>query len=357
MRALVLVGGQGTRLRPLTNDVPKQMLPVVGRPMIARVLEWLARASIEEAILSLGYIPDAFMSAFPAGEWAGVKLSYVVEPEPLDTAGAIRFAAHEAGADDERILVVNGDVLTDLDIVELVAAHEAHGGCATIALTPVEDPSAYGVVPTEPDGAVQEFIEKPPAGTAPTNHVNAGTYVIDPEAIAAIPADRRSSIEREVFPLLVEKRQLFAMPSDAYWIDTGTPLSYIRAQVDVVTGVRRGMELDGVVIDGGCYLGDGAAAHGTVGSSFLGAGARIEDGAVVECSVVDAGVTVEAGAVVRDAILLPGAVVRAGASVTRGIVGWDAVVSADATVTNGAIVGRDTVLEVGSVVDGAVPSV
>ena len=185
MKAVVLVGGEGTRLRPLTLTTPKQMLPVVGVPMLERVLGHLARHGVDEAVLSLGYLPDAFLEAYPDGRAAGVSLAYAVEPEPLDTAGAIRFAATSAGVDDT-FVVVNGDVLTDLDLTGLVAFHRRAGAQGTIALHPVADPSAFGVVPTDADGRVTAFVEKPPRGEAPTNQINAGTYVLEPSVLKRI---------------------------------------------------------------------------------------------------------------------------------------------------------------------------
>ena len=186
MKAVVLVGGEGTRLRPLTFTTPKQMLPVAGRPMIERVLAHLAAHGVDEAVLSLGYRPDAFMRAYPEGTAAGVKLVYAVEEQPLDTAGAIRFAAYEAGL-VETFVVVNGDVLTELDVSALVQQHHETAAQATIALTPVEDPSAFGVVPTDETGRVTAFIEKPAPGEAPTNLINAGTYVFEPTVLDRIP--------------------------------------------------------------------------------------------------------------------------------------------------------------------------
>ena len=202
MDAVVLVGGEGTRLRPLTYEVPKQMLPVVERPMIVHVIEWLATHGVDRAVLSLGYRADAFMEAFPSQEIAGVALEYVVEPELLDTAGAIRFAASEAGVKDT-FLVLNGDVLTDLDASALVAFHRTRPAQASIALTPVLDPSRFGVVPTDEDGRVTAFIEKPPLGQAPTNLINAGIYVLETSVLEQIPEAGRVSIERETFPALV----------------------------------------------------------------------------------------------------------------------------------------------------------
>ncbi|MGH9079194.1 MAG: nucleotidyltransferase family protein, partial [Acidimicrobiales bacterium] len=209
MRAVVLVGGEGTRLRPLTLTTPKQMLPIVEEPMIERVVGRLAEHGIEDAVLSLGYRPDAFIDAYPDGAIAGVSVTYAVEPTALDTAGAIRFATAFAGI-DETFVVVNGDVLTDADLSGLVDFHRQHGAEATIRLTPVEDPSAFGVVPTDDQGRVEAFIEKPSRDEAPTNLINAGAYVFEPTVLDRIPRERRVSIERETFPALVEEGTLYA---------------------------------------------------------------------------------------------------------------------------------------------------
>ena len=188
VKAVVLVGGEGTRLRPLTLSTPKQMLPIVGVPMIERVLAYLRSHGVDEAILSLGYLPDAFMEAYPDGHAAGVRLTYAVEPEPLDTAGAVRFAAVHGKVDDT-FVVVNGDVLTDLDLGSLIDFHRLSGAEGTIALHPVADPSSFGVVPTDEDGRVTAFVEKPPRDEAPTNQINAGTYVLEPSVLDRITGD------------------------------------------------------------------------------------------------------------------------------------------------------------------------
>ena len=238
MRAVILVGGFGTRLRPLTAHTPKQMLPVVDRPMIERVVAALAGFGVTDAVLSLGYRPDAFLEAYPDDSCAGVELHYAVEPEPLDTAGAVRFAAHDGGIENT-FLVFNGDVLSALDVGELWAFHHRSGAEGTIGLTPVEDPSRYGVVPIDADGRVEAFVEKPPTGEAPTNWINAGAYVLEPSVLDRIPAGRRVSIERATFPEMVGDGSLFALHSDAYWIDAGTPATYLQAQLDLVDGRAR----------------------------------------------------------------------------------------------------------------------
>lgn len=309
MRAVVLVGGFGTRLRPLTLHRPKQMLPLLDRPMIEWVAEHLGRAGVDEIVLALGYRPEAFLEAYPDGTCAGVRMRYAVEPEPLGTAGAIRFAAAELGLDraDEPFLVVNGDVITDLDIAELVDLHRSAGAEGTIALSPVDDPSRYGVVPIDRDGRVEAFIEKPPAETAPSHWINAGTYVLEPSILARIPAGRAVSVERETFPAVVAEGRLFALESDAYWIDAGTPETYLQVQLDLAQR-RTGPDASWI------HPSATVAPTAHVERAVIAAGVTIGDGATVVRSVLGAGSTVGAGATVHRSVVGPGAAVGDGAS-------------------------------------------
>jgi len=325
MRAVVLVGGFGTRLRPLTLDRPKQMLPILGRPMIEPVLAHLSRHGIDDVVLSMGYKPDAFTAEYPTGECAGVQLHFAVEPEPLDTAGAIRFAARDAGI-TERFVVMNADVLTDIDVAALIAFHDERGAEGTIALHKVEDPSAFGVVPTDARGRVEAFVEKPAREEAPTDLINAGIYVLEPSVLDRIAADRRVSIEREVFPAMVEAGTLYARPDDAYWIDTGTPALYIRAQLDLLDGLRGG-PVEGV---------DPAAL--------------VDPAAEVQRAVVGAGCTVGAGSVVRDSVLLPGATVADGSVVERTVLAFGATVGRGAALT-ACVIGDGEVVPDGTRLD------
>ena len=338
MRAVVLVGGFGTRLRPLTLTRPKQMLPIIHRPMIEHVLAHLGRHGIDEAVLSMGYKPDAFADAYPDGLCAGVKVHYAIEPEPLDTAGAIRFAALDAGI-AERFVVVNGDVLTDLDLGRLVAYHDEHGGEGTIALHRVDDPSAFGVVPTDQNGRVEAFVEKPPRDEAPTDLINAGTYVLEASVLQRIADGRKVSIEREVFPAMVADQALFALDGNTYWIDTGTPLKYLDAQLDLLRGIR-GERVDGVHPE--AVVADDAS----VADSVLGAGAQVGAGAHVRASVLLPGARVGAGAVVERAILGAGAAVGAGARVEDLAVLGDRATVADGLRVSGGSVGVEEHLAV-----------
>ncbi|HET6773017.1 MAG TPA: NDP-sugar synthase [Acidimicrobiales bacterium] len=324
----MLVGGFGTRLRPLTCDRPKQMLPIVDRPMIEHVVGHLAAYGIVDVVLSLGFRPEEFRDAYPRGRCAGATLHYAVEPSPLDTAGAIRFAALDAGISD-RFLVLNGDVLTDLDIGALVAFHERSGAEGTIALHKVADPSRYGVVPTDNDGRVVEFVEKPEPGTAPTDLINAGTYVLESSVLDRIEPGRRVSVEREVFPAMVADRTLYALDGETYWIDTGTPQEYIQAQLDLTEGLR-GEPLLAV---------DATAAIGP--------------GAEVRRSVVGSDVTIAAGARVEGSVVLDGARLGAGAVVEGSIVGHGAKVGEGARVVGCSVVGDDEEVAPGALLDCA----
>jgi mannose-1-phosphate guanylyltransferase len=326
MKAVVLVGGFGTRLRPLTLATPKQMLPVVDRPMIEHVLGWLGSAGVTDAVLALGYKPEVFTNHYTDGLCAGVRLHYAVEDHPLDTAGAIRFAAYEAGFETERLLAINGDVLTDLDLSELWDLHERSGAEATIALTPVDDPSRYGVVPTDDENRVLGFIEKPPADEAPTNWINAGSYVFEPAVLERIPPDIPVSVERETFPALARSRSLYALRSDAYWVDTGTPLTYLQAQLDLVDGTRDSLQ----AVHPGAIVHDDAHVRRSVVMDR----ANICSGARVEDSVISPGAVIEQDAVIRDSIIGPGAVVQAGAMVADY-----SVIGSDVLVTPGARLG------------------
>jgi mannose-1-phosphate guanylyltransferase len=296
MYAVVLVGGFGTRLRPLTNHIPKPMLPIVHRPMIVRLVERLAEGGVSDVVLALGFKPEPFREAFPDGRHGDVRVHYAVEPEPLDTAGAIAFAAREAGVDDT-FVVANGDIVTDLDVKRLVDAHRAAGSEAMIHLTPVADPSAFGVVEADPDGVVRRFVEKPAPGETDSNLINAGTYVLEPSVLELIDPGRKVSIERETFPRLVANGTLAALATDDYWIDAGRPSLYLRANLDFITG-RLGS-------------GDEPAIAPT---------ATVDPSARCVDSVVGAGAHVGAGASVTASVILPGAVVGERATITDSIV-------------------------------------
>lgn len=323
MKAVVLVGGFGTRLRPLTSTTPKNLLPVGHVPMVERVIGHLAQHGVTEAVLSLGYKPDTFLEAYPDGTCAGVALHYAVEDEPLDTAGAIRFAAGEAGI-AERFVVVNGDVLTDLDVTRLIRFHDASGAEATIALHTVEDPSRYGVVVTDVAGQVEAFIEKPPADEAPSKAINAGTYVFEPSVLGRIAVGRKVSVERETFPAIAADGRLYALEGNAYWLDAGTPETYLQANLDLLPP-------------------DASSVHP---EAFLAGSAHVER------SVVGSGASIGEDATLTEAVVLADATIEAGARVHRSIVGPGATVGAGAELLDHTVVGAGVEVEAGSRLTG-----
>ena len=357
MKAVVLVGGFGSRLRPLTIDVPKQMIPVVGVTMLERVLRHLRSHGVEEAVLALGYLPDVFQEAFPSGESMGVKLRYSVESEPLDTAGAVRLAVDTAQI-DSTFLVVNGDILSSFDLSSLVRFHKKSKGMATIALTPVDDPSRFGVVVSDKHGRVHSFVEKPALDSAPTNLINAGAYVFEPEALTSAQVGEPISMERLVFPELAKRRELFALEMPGYWIDAGTPASLLRVSLDILKGNIKGSDLSALqsateILDPSVSMGSFISAEG----SYVGKGCVFEGTVDVRNSILEGGVTICSGATVRDSVILPGAVVGEGALVDSSIVGHGAIVPAGSIVVNGSVVSRYAELAPGcQVVGERIPS-
>lgn len=318
MQAIVLVGGEGTRLRPLTDSTPKPALTLVDRPFLAYMIEWLARHGVTEVVLACGFRPDVLREALAGEEErAGVRIRYAVEPEPLGTAGAIRFAADTLGDElEERFLALNGDVLTDLDLSALLRAHDEWGAAATIGLHPVEDSSAFGLVSSGDGGEVLEFLEK--TGERRRGEVNAGMYALQRSVLELIPPGENVSIERDVFPRLVGDG-LHGLLLGGYWMDIGTPERYLQASWDILEGrVESRVEPSrpAVLVSPGAEVGEGA----TLGPrAVVGPGCRIGAGAVVIGSVLLDGATVGDNARLLDSILSPGAEVPAGAEVAGAV--------------------------------------
>lgn len=316
MFAVVLVGGFGTRLRPLTNNVPKPMLPIGNVPMVVRLADRLAAGGVTDIVLALGFQPDAFRAAFPGDSLihgdTTVRLHYAVEPEPRDTAGAIKFAADAVGI-DEMFVVANGDIVTGLHISDLIHAHCEGGREATIHLTPVDDPSSFGVVEIDDSQLVKRFVEKPAPGETTSNLINAGTYVMEASVLDRIAADVPVSVERVTFPDLVAAGELAGYPTDDSWIDTGRPEFYLEANLVYA-------DSDGAIVDSKIsptsrvsrVIADRAiiGENAQVSRSVLLPGAVIEANAVVENSLVWGRVT--SGASISDAVIGEGGVVPAG---------------------------------------------
>ena len=324
MHAVVLVGGFGTRLRPLTYSIPKPLLPVAHVPMIRRLVNQLAEGGVTDVVLALGFKPEPFFAEFPNNMCGNVRMTYAVESTPLDTAGAIGFAARAAGITGT-FIVANGDVMTDLNVADLVAFHRRSGAQATISLTPVDEPSQFGIVEIDADGRVLRFVEKPQPGETKSRFASAGTYVMEESTLALMPGTEKLSIERVTFPQLVDEGGLYAMATDDYWIDAGRPDTYVQANCVIATQLRNPSD---------------AAVH---------ADAVVAASAVVGDTVVSARANIGENARVNNSVILSGAVIGSGAVVDRSIVMGN--VGSDARIVD-CIVGPTGVVQPGQVSTG-----
>ncbi len=327
----MLVGGQGTRLRPLTMSAPKPMLPVAGVPVTAHMLARARDAGIDHVILATSYRAEVFEQYFGDGSEVGIELEYITEVEPLGTGGGIRNVADRlrCGADDP-VVIFNGDVLSGLDLGALIRRHSDTGADVTLHLHEVEDPRAFGVVPVTPDGRVLEFLEKTP--DPPTNLINAGCYVFRRSVLEAIPAGRPVSVERETFPgLLADGAHVAGYIDNTYWLDLGTPAAFVQGSADLVTGRMPSSALPGpvgesLVLPGAVVAADAKLGNGTT----VGAGARVGPGAVVDATV-----------------LFDGASVGARAQVTGSVIGRDAIIG-EGVVLDGVVIGDGARVEPGN---------
>ena len=318
MQALILAGGEGTRLRPLTTKVPKPVVPLANRPFISYMLDWLELHGFDDIVMSCGFLAEGVRKVLGSGDRSGLTIRYVEEPAPLGTAGAVKLAEPMLG---ERFAVLNGDILTDIDLSSVMHFHVEHGARATLTLTAVEDPSSYGVIVTDDDAQVTAFIEKP-QGEAPSNLINAGIYVLERDVVREIPGGRAVSFEREVFPGLVGAG-LYGIDRSGYWLDIGTRDRYLQATRDILAGrvetkVRPGFGV-GTQADPAAKLQEPVL---TGSSCEVAAAAEVGP----DVTLGD-GCTIGRGAVVRDSALHDGATVAEDAHVVHSIVGAEAVVA------------------------------
>jgi mannose-1-phosphate guanylyltransferase len=351
MQAVILVGGEGTRLRPLTSTVPKPVVPLVDRPFIAFMLDWLCTHGIDDVIMSCGFLATSVRNVLGDGSAHGVRLRFVEEPDPRGTAGALKFASSML---DERFLMLNGDVLTDIDLTAQIAQHEQSGAKATLALVPVADPTAYGLVHLNDDRSVRDFVEKPSPDAIDTNLISAGAYVLQREILELVPPDRNVSIEREVWPRLIGDG-LFGFPAESYWLDIGTPERYLQGTFDIIEGnvktaVGERLGSDWLAIDSGAQAsgrvippavlerGVTVAAGAQVGSLVvLGEDVSIGAHATVERSVILKGAEIGEGATLRDCIVAAGCRIGARTSIGGGaVLGEGVTVGADNVIDHGA---------------------
>lgn len=337
MQALILVGGEGTRLRPLTSTMPKPVVPLVDRPFITFMLEWLRSHGVDDVILSCGFMAEGMRRVLGDGTELGLRVRYLEEPKPLGTGGALKFAEELLA---ERFFMLNGDVLTDINLTAQLEQHEQSAARATLALIPVEDPSAYGLVRRNDDLSVREFVEKPGPEQIDTNLINAGAYIIERDVLDEMaPAGTNISIEREVFPKLVG-RGLFGYEADGYWLDIGTPDRYLQATYDILEG-NVTTEIGRRLAAAGFALADGATVAGrVVPPALVAPGCTVASHAIVGGrAVLGAGVTIEEGAHVESSVLLDGVSVGRRSTVSRSIIGARVTIGSGCHIGTGVVVG------------------
>lgn len=338
MQALILAGGQGTRLRPLTLNTPKPVVPIGNEPFLLRQIKSLKAAGVTDITLSLNYQPSAVEKILGDGTDFGVELRYLIEPEPMGTAGGYKFA--------EKILktttvVLNGDILTDIDLETVARHHRECGAAATIVLTEVENPSAYGVVEFGADYQVLRFLEKPKPGETgdiEINTINAGIYILEPKLLDYIPRGENYSFEYNLFPDLLRRREKFYafVENDAYWLDIGTPQRYLQAHYDFMDGKLKNFPAEK---NGACKISDAAAIDG---KSCLADGCIIEPGARLENSVLGKNVVVESGAVVENSVIWSDTKINSNARVSNSIIGFGCNIGENVRVGGGSVIGDRT---------------
>jgi mannose-1-phosphate guanylyltransferase len=313
MKAVILVGGEATRLRPLTCNTPKMMVPVLNRPFFEHLAAYLKKHNIIDIILAVGKSSEQIREYYGDGSKLGVRLTYSIENLPLGTAGAVKNAE---GLLDDSFIVLNGDIFTDIDLSRMMRVHRENKAIASLALTPVEDPSIYGVVETDTEGRVRRFVEKPSRDNVTTNMINAGIYILEPEILRYIASGAFSMFERDVFPPLLEKGEMLrGYPFWDYWIDIGTPDKYLKLHHDLLRGRagNGGIRFEGesfvhssVRLEGPAIIGDGCSIDRdcvVAGPAVLGARCRMEPGAVIEGAVLWQDCEIGKGARLRNCLV------------------------------------------------------
>ncbi|MCG3161841.1 MAG: UTP--glucose-1-phosphate uridylyltransferase [Acidobacteria bacterium] len=332
MQALILAGGEGTRLRPLTIHTPKPIVPLANRPFLFYQIALLKRAGITDITLSLSYQPNKIEGVFGDGEELGLRIRYVVEATPMGTAGAYKYSQERL---NQTTIVFNGDILTDINIAELVARHREKKAAATIALAPVENPSAYGLVETDSDGRVRRFVEKPKSEEITCNTINAGIYVLEPGVFKYIPAGEKFSFEYQLFPaLLAANEQFYAYTWPGYWIDIGAPHRYLQANQDLINGRLKSFD----VVRSPLMLNDADAATIKIDArSVIDPTCSIKTGVEIINSVIGPNCIIEERARIENSVLLAGARVGKAAEITDSVTGKSCLIGRNAKVTNATL--------------------
>jgi len=347
VQAVILAGGEGTRLRPLTETVPKPVITLVDRPLIVFMLEWLREHGIDDVVLCCGFLAASVGRALGDGSAHGLRLRCVAEPVPLGTGGGLKYAQDLL---DERFLMLNGDVLTDLDLTAQIAQHERTAATGTLSLVGVDDPTAYGLVRTA-GFEVTEFVEKPLPEQVDTNMISAGAYVLERSVLDLIPPDRKVSIEREVWPQLIGAG-LFAYSSQAYWLDVGTPERYLQATFDIIER-KLSTRVSDRLGDGYIEIADSTSFDGRViAPAVIEAGCRIDAGAEVgRLVVLGAGVRVGAGARIERSVVMAGAEIGADCTLVDCVVAADARIGPRTRISGGSVVGEGVMIGADNVIE------
>jgi len=338
MKGLILAGGKGTRLRPLTINTPKPVVPVANSPFLLYQIDLMRSAGIQEIILSLSYQPRKIEDLLKDGSDYGVWIRYAVEGTPLGTGGAFKNAEEHI---DSTSVVFNGDVLTSVDLAAVIALHKAKGAVATIVLTPVENPSAYGLVETTHDGWIQRFIEKPGPDEVTCNTINAGIYVLEPSVLGYIPKAESYSFERGLFPTLLERKEaVLSFILDQYWIDIGTPQKYLEVHQDILSQKFVSPRVPARGFERTLLPGTAAVDE----NSIIDSGVTIRDGVRIENSVIGKNCKIDEGAQIVDSVIWSGNTIDAGARVSQSIVGKGCYIGRYAILRPGVVLGDKTVV-------------
>jgi NDP-sugar pyrophosphorylase family protein len=340
MKAIILAGGFGTRLYPLTWGRPKSLAPLANLPFIDRMLSWLSKHDLREIVIALNHFPEMIQGYIGDGDRWGIKVDYLLEEIPLGSGGAIKNA-QQLLAGEDTFLVLNGDILTDLDLTKMLDFHRRNSSQITISLTQVEDPSHFGVVDQTRAGRLLCFVEKPSPGAAPSNLVNAGAWIFQAEALERMPPQGQPfSVEREFWPqCLAEGLPMFGYFEPCYWLDIGTIERYLQANQDIMAGKIRPI-LQEKEVSPGIWLGDGATVSDEVTlvpPVIIGAGAKIGAGAAIARSVIGPGTIIESGASVADSVLWENIKVESGATIIHSVIGGKQVVAGDTLLEGSAL--------------------
>ncbi|HYU57231.1 MAG TPA: sugar phosphate nucleotidyltransferase, partial [Actinomycetota bacterium] len=352
MRAVVMAGGQGSRLRPLTSNQPKPMLPIVGRPMLEHILRLVRRHGMVDVVATVQFLGSIIRRAFGDGSDLGLSIRYAIEEEPLGTAGSVKNAEELL---DETFLVISGDALTDIDLTDAVSFHRRRGAAATVVLRRVEDPLEFGIVIVGDDGRVERFLEKPGWGEVFSDTINTGIYVLEPEVLRFVPDGEEFDFAQDLFPVLLDKGlPMYGYAAEGYWTDVGNLEAYQAAHRDVLDG-RVDLELEGFSLGEGVWLGDGAEIDpeaNVSGPAFIGEGSRVEAGAtILEYSVVGRNVVVKPGAFLHRAIVHDNAYIGPSVSLRGCVVGRNADVKHGARLEEGVVVSDDCMVGEGAVLN------